>query len=95
MGLIGGVIGGTITYLGLGLFFLITGYYRGPAIHTGPTEISFILIIVAEFGRTFRRWRRQFPAIICGWLTRGVGPRFLGRGHLLPKASLAGACSGI
>jgi hypothetical protein len=43
----------------------------------------------------FRRWRRQFPAIICGWLTRGVGARFLGRSHLPPKASPAGACSGI
>jgi hypothetical protein len=48
-GIIGGVIGGMTTYLGIGVFFLITTYYRGPAIHTGPTEISFILIIFAFY----------------------------------------------
>ena len=44
---------------------------------------------------TFRRWRRRFPAIFCGWLTRGVGAGSLGPGHLPPEASLprhAGWC---
>jgi hypothetical protein len=30
---------------------------------------------------TFRKWRRRFPAIFCGWLRRGVRAGFLGPGH--------------
>ena len=37
---------------------------------------------------TFRKWRRRFPAIFCGWLVRGVGARPLGPSHLAPEASL-------
>ena len=37
---------------------------------------------------TFRKWRRRFPAIFCGWLVRGVGARPLGPSHLAPEVSL-------
>jgi prepilin-type N-terminal cleavage/methylation domain-containing protein len=44
---------------------------------------------------TFRRLRRQFPAIFYGRLTCGVGARSVRRGHLRPQASFpphAGWC---
>ncbi len=37
---------------------------------------------------TFRKWRRRFPGIFCGWLVRGVGAGPLGPSHLAPEASL-------
>ena len=38
---------------------------------------------------TFRRLRRQFPAIFCGWLTLGVWGRPLGPAYLPPDTSLS------
>jgi hypothetical protein len=60
-----------------------------------PLRIPNCIATASEL--TFRRWRRRFPAIFCGWLTRGVGARSLGPGHLPPEASLprhAGWCVG-
>lgn len=42
-----------------------------------------------QFQLIFRRWRRQFPAIFRGWLTRGVGARSLGPSLFPPEASLS------
>ena len=46
---------------------------------------------------TFRRWSRQFPAIFCGPLSRGVGARSLELviSHLRPRVPAPLAVRGV
>ena len=75
---------------------------RGPSTSPGSDGVHRRQAIIMYLSRArvravsliFRRWRRPFSAIFCGWLTRGVGAGPLRPGHLPPEASVSRHAAG-
>ncbi len=63
--------------------------YNGPLRQVIVTDLGHeepTILVTNQL--TFRRWRRQFPAIFCGWLAWGVGAKPRRPGHVPPEASV-------